>query len=65
MQASLCNFTKSNNPPLVFLTFLKFYKWYQIRKASHILLLSHPGPNTVVFHVGGRFWAQKNRCPKN
>ena len=25
-----CNFTKSNTPSWVFLTFLKFYKWYQI-----------------------------------
>ena len=23
-------FTKSNNPPCVFFTFLKLYKWYQI-----------------------------------
>ena len=25
-----CNFTKSNTPPWMFFTFLKFYKWYQI-----------------------------------
>ena len=30
LQASVCNFSKSNTPPWVFLTFLKLYKWYQI-----------------------------------
>ena len=30
LQASACNFTKSNTPPWVFFTFLKLYKWYQI-----------------------------------
>ena len=25
-----CDFTKSNNPPWVFFTFFKLYKWYQI-----------------------------------
>ena len=25
-----CNFIKSNTPPLVFFTFLKSHKWYQI-----------------------------------
>ena len=29
-KASACNFTKSNTPPRMFLTFLKLYKWYQI-----------------------------------
>ena len=29
-QALVWNFTKSNTPPWVFLTFLKLYKWYQI-----------------------------------
>ena len=31
------NFTKSNNPPWVFSTFFKLFKWYQIaqRSASH------------------------------
>ena len=28
--AEVCNFTESNNPPWVFFTFLKLYKWYQI-----------------------------------
>ena len=30
LQTEACNFTKINNPPLVFFTFLKLYKWYQI-----------------------------------
>ena len=25
-----CNFTKISNPPWVFFTFFKLYKWYQI-----------------------------------
>ena len=29
-QAETCNFIKSNTPPLVFFTFFKLYKWYQI-----------------------------------
>ena len=33
-KASACNFTKSNTPPRVFLTFLKLYKWYQIAQKS-------------------------------
>ena len=28
-----CNFTKSNTPPWVFLTFFKLYKWYQIAQS--------------------------------
>ena len=28
-----CNFTKTNTPPSVFFTFLKFYKWYQIAQS--------------------------------
>ena len=32
-----CIFTKSNTPPLVLFTFLKFYKWYQIAQSvSHL-----------------------------
>ena len=30
LQASACNFTKSNTPPWVFFTFFKLYKWHQI-----------------------------------
>ena len=30
LQASACNFTKSNTPRWVFFTFFKLYKWYQI-----------------------------------
>ena len=30
LQASVCNFTRSNTPIWVFFTFLKLYKWYQI-----------------------------------
>ena len=30
LQAEACNFTKINNNPKVFFTFLKLYKWYQI-----------------------------------
>ena len=29
-----CNFTKSNTPPWVFLTFLKLYKWCQIAQQN-------------------------------
>ena len=29
-QAKASNFTKSNTPPWVFITFFKLYKWYQI-----------------------------------
>ena len=32
--ASACNFTKSNTPPWVFLTFFKLYKWYQIAQST-------------------------------
>ena len=28
-----CNFTKSKNPPWVFYTFLKLYKWYQMAQS--------------------------------
>ena len=28
--ASVCNFTKINTPPWVFIKFFKLYKWYQI-----------------------------------
>ena len=43
MQASTCNFTKSNTPPWVFLTFFKLYKWYQIAQSvsysqQHIII---------------------------
>ena len=38
-QAKACNFTKNNNPPWVFFTFYKLYKWYQIAQASHILII--------------------------
>ena len=34
LQASACNFTKSNNPPWVFFTFLKLCKWYQIAQRT-------------------------------
>ena len=30
LQASACNFNKSNTPPWVFFTFFKLCKWYQI-----------------------------------
>ena len=33
--ASAWNFTKSNTPPWVFITFLKLYKWYQITQHMH------------------------------
>ena len=41
VQAESCSFTKSKTPPLVFLTFLKLYKWYQSRNASHINICSN------------------------
>ena len=30
LQALACNFLKSDTPPLVFSSFFKLYKWYQI-----------------------------------
>ena len=38
LQALVCNFTKSNIPPWVFLKFSKLYKWTKSRKASHIFI---------------------------
>ena len=32
-QSKACNFTKSKTPPLVFYTFFKLYKWYQIAQS--------------------------------
>ena len=34
LQVLACNFTKVNNPPWVFLTFFKLYKWYQIAQRT-------------------------------
>ena len=34
LQAETCNFTKINNPPWVFFSFLKLYKWYQIAQRA-------------------------------
>ena len=39
LQASTCNFTKSNFPPWVFITFFKLYKWYQIAQRITFLKL--------------------------
>ena len=39
LQALACNFTKINNPPWVFFTFIKLYKWYQI--AQRITIVSY------------------------
>ena len=38
LQASACNFTKSNTPRWMFSRFFKLYKWYQIAqsKVSHL-----------------------------
>ena len=33
LQAEAYDFTKSNTPPCVFLTFFKLYKWYQIAQS--------------------------------
>ena len=33
LQAEVCNFTTSNTPPGVFLTFFKLQKWHQIAKS--------------------------------
>ena len=33
MQTEACNFTKNNTPPVVFFTFFKLYKWYQIAQS--------------------------------
>ena len=34
LQASRCNFTKSNASPSVFFTFFKLYKWYKIAQCT-------------------------------
>ena len=34
LQASACNFTKSNILPWVFFTFFKLYEWYQIAQST-------------------------------
>ena len=34
LQASACNFTKSNTPLWVFFTFFKLYEWYQIAQRT-------------------------------
>ena len=36
LQAKACNLTKSNTSPWVFFTFLKLFKWYKLRKATHL-----------------------------
>ena len=64
MQASLCNFTKSNNPPLVFLTFLKFYKWYQIAQSISYFVTISSRPKYSCF---SRWWpllGAKKSVPK-
>ena len=35
------NFTKSNTPPWVFLTFSQLYKWYQSAHSVSFCLISH------------------------
>ena len=35
LQASVCNFNKSNTPPRVFFTFFQLYKWYQIAQSVY------------------------------
>ena len=40
LQAKACNFTKSNTPPWVFLTFF-MYKWYQIAQRVANMLFFH------------------------
>ena len=40
LQASACNFIKSNVPPWVFFTFFKWYKWYQIVQSMTYVLQS-------------------------
>ena len=38
LQASACNFTKSNTPPWVFFTFSKLCKWYEIAQSITYIL---------------------------
>ena len=45
LQASICNFTKSNTHPWVFFTFLKLYKLYQIAES-----ISYEIFNTFLMH---------------
>ena len=40
LRAEACNFTKSNTSPLVFFTFLKLDKWYQIAWSLSIIIYS-------------------------
>ena len=48
LQAKVCNSTKSNTPPLVFFTFLKLYKWYQIAQSISYFIIVH--------NVSGLYW---------
>ena len=41
LQAKVCNSTKSNTPPLVFFTFLKLYKCYQIAQSISYFIIVH------------------------
>ena len=34
LEASACNFSKSNTPPWVFFTFFKLHEWYQIAQST-------------------------------
>ena len=53
LQVFVCNFTKSNNPPWVFFTFSKFYKWHQIAQtiSNALSINSHPSNPTSPFNV--------------
>ena len=42
LQASACNFTKSNTPPSVFFMFFKLYKWYQIVQSVSFIIPENP-----------------------
>ena len=38
LQVKAWNFTKGNTPPLMFFTFFKLYKWYQIARRITMML---------------------------
>ena len=49
LQASACNFIKSNTPPWVFFTVFKLYEWYQIAKRTTFGYIFH---RFILFKAG-------------
>ena len=70
----ICNFTESNIPPWVFLTFFKLQKWYQIAQHKHYndilgsldynILFMQKCTEVFCLH-GGVLQKKKKNCPEN